>query len=152
MSINLEDPDGGLRAQVAAGIVDVFVYVVVLNLFIEYFPQVLSESFTLSLLAAVLLKGILELVLLAEKLLKARFGQSSSRVGKVVGVLLFWAVLVSSKFVVLESVAVIFGGRVRLGGFFHVVVLILALLLARAGVRRLLQTSKPPQRKAHEGS
>ena len=39
----------------AADVVDVFVYVVVLNLFIEYFPAVISESFTLSLLTAVLL-------------------------------------------------------------------------------------------------
>jgi len=30
---------------------DVFVYVVVLNLFVEYLPQVLSETFTLSLLS-----------------------------------------------------------------------------------------------------
>ena len=31
------------------------------NLFVEYFPQVLSETFTLSLLTAVLLKAILEI-------------------------------------------------------------------------------------------
>jgi len=46
----------------AADIVDVFVYVVVLNLFVEYSPTVLSETFTLSLLTAVLLEAVLEIV------------------------------------------------------------------------------------------
>ena len=45
-------------------VVDVFVYVVVLNLAIEYLPAVISEGFTLSLLTAVLLKVALELVIL----------------------------------------------------------------------------------------
>ena len=48
----MPDPDGrpdtAMEPAVAAAIVDVFVYVVVLNLFVEYLPQVISESFTLS--------------------------------------------------------------------------------------------------------
>ena len=44
-----------------------------------------------------------------------------------------------SKFLVLEAVALVFGSRVSLGGFFSVTALILTLLLCRAGVRRLLQ-------------
>ncbi len=50
-----------------AAVVDVFVYLVVLNLFVEYFPQVLSETFTLSFLTAVLLKGVLEVVIAAKE-------------------------------------------------------------------------------------
>ena len=45
-----------LNPRVAAAAVDVFVYVVVLSLFVEYFPKVLVESFILSLLTAVLLR------------------------------------------------------------------------------------------------
>lgn len=44
-------------------LVDVLVYVVVLNLAIEFLPAVISETFTLSLLTAVLLKLVLELVM-----------------------------------------------------------------------------------------
>src|SRR5215472_5001306 len=55
-----------LQPRIAAAIVDVFVYVVVLNLFVEYLPQVISETFTLSLLTAVLLKGVLEIVVAAK--------------------------------------------------------------------------------------
>ena len=39
---------------------------VVLNLFVEYLPRVISETFTLSLLTAVLLKGILDIVVAAK--------------------------------------------------------------------------------------
>jgi hypothetical protein len=43
--------------------------------------------------------------------------------------------------VVLELVALAFGSQVSLGGFWSVTGLILALMLARAGVRRLLEPS-----------
>ncbi|WP_037051223.1 hypothetical protein [Pseudonocardia halophobica] len=124
--------------RVAAAVIDVFVYVVVLNLFIEYLPQVLSETFTLSLLTAVLLKLVLEVVVAGKDRAKARFRAASGPAGKVVAGLVLWLVLVGSKFLVLEAVDLVFGASVSLGGFFSVTLLILVLLLARAGVRRLL--------------
>jgi hypothetical protein len=44
---------------------------------------------------------------------------------------------------VLEAVALVFGDAVSLGGFWSVTVLIITLLLARLGVRRLLRPSVP---------
>jgi len=134
-----EDAAEGLEPQLAAAVVDVFVYVVVLNLFVEYLPQVLSETFTLSLLTAVLLKGVLEVVVAAKNWAKARFRQASTPIGKMVAAVLLWVVLFGSKFLVLEAVALVFDARVSLGGFFSVTLLILALLLSRAAVRSLLQ-------------
>jgi hypothetical protein len=43
---------------------------------------------------------------------------------------------------VLEAVGLVFSDRVSLGGFFSVTLLILALLLSRAGVRRLLAVDR----------
>ena len=133
-----------LQPYAAAAIVDVFVYVVVLNLFVEYLPQVLSETFTLSLLTAVLLKAVLEVVVAAKNRVKARFRQASTPTGKVVAAVMLWVVLFGSKFLVLEVVALVFGDRVSLGGFFSVTALILALLVSRAAVRRLLQGPSQP--------
>jgi hypothetical protein len=142
------DQDGDaaeqLEPRVAAAVVDVFVYVVVLNLFAEYLPRVISETFTLSLLTAVLLKGVLEIVVAAKNRVKTRFRQASTPRGKVVAAVLLWVVLFGSKFLVLEVVDLIFGDSVSLGGFLSVTGLILALLLSRAAVRRLLQ--RPRQR------
>jgi hypothetical protein len=123
----------------AADVVDVFAYVVVLNLFIEYLPAVVSETFTLSLLTAVLLKVVLEVVVIAKKRVVTRFRQADTPAGKAVAAVLVWAVLFGSKFLVLETVALVFGPRVSLGGFFSVTALIITLMLARAGIRRLLR-------------
>jgi hypothetical protein len=112
-------------------LVDVFVYVVVLNLFIEYLPFVISETFTLSLLTAVLLKFVLEVVLVAKNRVKARVKGAATPGAKLVTVLMLWAVLFGSKFLVLEAVAIVFGSRVSLGGFFSVMLLIILLLLVR---------------------
>lgn len=124
----------------AAHVVDVFVYVVVLNLAAQYLPRVVHETFTLSLLTAVLMKLVLEVVVRLKDGIKARMKEAPRAAGKVLGGLALWAVLVGSKFVVLELVAVAFAGRVYLGGFFAVTGLILVLMVARAGVRRLLVT------------
>jgi len=140
----VEDHADQVEPRFAAAIVDVFVYVVVLNLFVEYLPKVISETFTLSLLTAGLLKGVLEIVLAAKNWVKARFRAASTPTGKVVAAIMLWAVLFGSKFLVLEVVDLVFGDRVSLGGFFSVTALILCLLLARAAVRRLLR--RPYQR------
>jgi hypothetical protein len=39
MTDQVEDAAAPLDARVAAAVIDVFVYVVVLNLFVEYFPR-----------------------------------------------------------------------------------------------------------------
>ena len=118
--------------------VDLFVYVVVLNLAIEYVPSIISESFTLSLLTAALLKVALELVILAKDRVLGWLRAATTRRVKVLAALSLWAVAVGSKFVVLELMDLVFGDAVSLGGFVQVTLLIMALLLSRAAVRRLL--------------
>lgn len=126
------------RRPSAADVVDVFVYVVVLNLAAEYLPLVITETFTMSLLTSVLLKAVLEVVVAIKDRIKVRMKASTTAFGKVTSALLLWLTLVASKFVVLELVAFFFGESVKLGGFWSVTALILVLMLARAGVRRLL--------------
>ena len=121
-----------------ADVIDFFVYVVVLNLVIEYIPSVISESFSLSLLTAALLKLALEVVLLLKGRILTRFHAATTRRGKSVAALLLWVVAAGSKIVVLELVDIVFGSSVSLGNFFSVTLLVLALLFSRAGVRRLL--------------
>ena len=136
----METPERtGIRGWVTpADVVDVFVYVVVLNLAVEYLPTVITETFTTSLLTALLLKVVLEVVVFFKNRVKARFRAATTPVGKGASALLLWVILVSSKFVVLEMVAWMFGGSVSLGGFFSVTGLIIVLMVARAGVRRML--------------
>ena len=76
--------------------------------------------------------------------IKRRFKAARTPLAKVAAGLLLWALMVGSKFVVLEVIAFFFADRVSLGGFFSVTLLILALLLARLGVRRLLAVDAAP--------
>jgi hypothetical protein len=119
-------------------VIDVFVYVVVLNLAVEYFPSVISETFTLSLLTALLLKLALEVVLRIKSRVLARYRAATTPRGKVLTAGALWVVAAGSKFVVLWLVDLFFGDSVSLGGFIPVTILVVCLLLARGGVRRLL--------------
>ena len=121
-----------------ADVIDLFVYVVVLNLAIEYAPSVISESFTLSLLTAALLKIALELVILLKSAILTRLRAADTRRAKLAAAMSLWVVAAGSKLVVLELVDLVFGDAVSLGGFIPVTLLVLALLVSRAAVRRLL--------------
>jgi hypothetical protein len=121
-----------------ASIASRLVYVVVLNLAIEYVPSVISEGFTLSLLTAVLLKVTLELVIRVKNTILDRLRVATTRRTKVVAALSLWVVAAGSKLVVLELVDLVFGDSVSLGGFIPVTLVVFALLMSRAAVRRLL--------------
>ena len=131
-----------VRAE-PADVVDVLVYVVVLNLAVEYVPSVISEGFTLSLLTAVLLKLVLEVVVLVKGRVVGRFHHARTPTGRVAAVVTLWLVAVGSKFVVLEVVDLVFGDSVSLGGFFSVTLLVITLLLSRLVVRRALFPDEP---------
>ena len=121
-----------------ADVMDVFVYVVVLNLAVQYVPSVISETFTLSLLTAVLLKVALEAVIFLKSKLLGRFRAATTRVGRWASGALLWVAAAGSKIVVLELVDLVFGDAVSLGNFVSVTGLVVALLLSRGAVRRLL--------------
>jgi hypothetical protein len=140
--VRASDPTDAPGAAVPAVVLDYLVYVVVLNLFEQLVPSVITESFSVSLLTAALLLLVLHVVVRVKTPLKARFRASSAGSGKVLVGLTLWLVLVGSKFVVLELVDLVFGDRVSLGGFVSVTALILVLLLARDLVRQALARAR----------
>jgi hypothetical protein len=147
--VPVTDPTAAPEVAVPTIVVDYLVYVVVLNLFVQFVPDVITESFSVSLLTAALLLVVLHVVTLVKKPLEARFAGSTVGAGKVVAGLALWLVLVGSKFLVLELTDRLFGDRVSLGGFFSVTALIVLLLFARSLVRDLASRAEratPPGR------
>lgn len=116
---------------------DVLVYTVVLNLFVEYLDAVIIESFTVSILTAVLLKILLDIVMRAEHGVKQFFGAKEGAVYSVLGTVSLFAVLFLGKLLILEAVDLVFGDDVELGHFFEVVALVLALMITREVFRRI---------------
>ena len=105
---------------------DVLIYIIVLNLFVEYNPKVMIDSFTISIFTAVLLKILLEIILKLEHQVAAFFEGR-----KVLQIFFAWIILFGSKFVILEIVDIVFGEHVELGKFVDVIVLVIALMVAR---------------------
>ena len=133
-----ESPRPRVRRLDPLHVVDVAVYVVVLNLAAEWVPAVIAESFTTSILTAVLPKAGLGVVLPVETWVMRRIPGLATPTRPVVSVGVVVLVLPGSKFVVLWLEDLLFGDAVSLGGFWSVTALIFALMGARWGVRRLL--------------
>lgn len=129
----------------AIDLVDILVYLVVLGTFSQLFPAVISESFLLSLLTAILLKVVLELVAWVKGKAISRLRSDGGAARRAVGLIVLLLIMPGSKFLVLELVDLLFGDAVQLGGFFLVTLLIVVLMVARGGVRRLLT---PPDAEA----
>ena len=108
------------------------------------FPAVITESFLITLLTAVLLKLVLEGVVWAKTRLLGRLRPGQPGPQRVVSAVTLLLFLPGSKFLVLELTAIVFRGSVHLGGFFLVTALIVVLMLARAGTRRFLEPRTAP--------
>ena len=92
----------------------VLVDLTVLNLFVEYWDRMVIDSFTISLLTAVLLQVLLKATLAIEHRIAGYFQARSGPGALVVRVLATWALLFGSKFVILEAVDIVFWRSRRL--------------------------------------
>ena len=111
--------------------IDVLVYTVVLNLFVEYVDSIVIDSFTVSLLTAIVMKLLIDLINYVVALAKGYFERRGSTLATVLFGLSAWAIMFFSKIVILEVVQIIFEEDVDLGGFVNVLMLVLAMMVAR---------------------
>lgn len=120
-------------------LVDVFAYTAVLCTFTQLFPQVLSESFLTSLATAVLLKLVLEVAVRLKTSIVSRFKNADSARVRVLAAISLVSVAAGSKGLILWLTDVVLGDAVYLGGFFSVTLLVVTLMLTRAGLRLLMK-------------
>jgi hypothetical protein len=120
----------GFLSWVSAVLVDI----VVLNLFVEFVHTIVIDSFSISILTAVLLKLMVDAVKGLEHSVSAYFTAKEGAVWKPVRFLAVWLVLFLSKFVILEAVNVVFGDHVELGSFIEIVGIIVTMLAANAAL------------------
>jgi len=107
------------------------VYTVVLNLFVEYVDSIVIDSFTISILTAVLLKALLDAIVGLEHRVAGYFASREGTVYRVLGGVSVFAILFLSKFLILEVVDLVFGDHVELHGFVEIVSLIVAMIVTR---------------------
>ena len=116
---------------------DILVYMVVLNLFVEYRSAIVIDSFAISILTALLLKVLLVVITHGKKTVWKWARSKDSRPYTVVGAFGVWAILFLSKFVILEAEDFVFGDLVELGTFVDVMLLVAAQVVTRELVRRI---------------
>jgi len=119
----------------------ILIDLLVLNLFVEYSSKVSVDSFTTSLLAAILLQILLKVTIAIEHWVGAYF---KSKPGKLMTFLRYfcaWLVLFGSKFVILEALSFAFGDKVRFEGRFHglltLIVVVVVMLVAEEVIVRI---------------
>ena len=110
---------------------DVLIYLLVLNLFVEYNSKIVIDSFTISIFTAIVLKILLEIILKFEHLVGSWFKARSGKIWKILQFISMWLILFLSKFLILEVIDFIFGEHVELGKFLDVIILVISLMIAR---------------------
>lgn len=120
-------------------LIDVLVYIVILNLYIQYSTAKVIDSFTISILTAILLKLLLVAITAGKYRVWTWSKSKDARTYTILGVLGVWAILFLSKFVILEAVDFVFGDQVDLGSLIDVMLLVATMMIVREAVHRLYQ-------------
>ena len=119
----------------------ILIDLLVLNLFVEYSKKVSVDSFTTSLLAAVLLQILLKVTIAIEHRVGAYFKARPGGLMKFLRYFCAWLVLFGSKFVILEALSFAFGDKVRFEGRFHglltLIVVVVVMLVAEEVIVRI---------------
>jgi hypothetical protein len=116
----------------------ILIDLVVLNLFVEYSEHVAIDSFSISLLAAVLLQVLLKLTIAVEHKVADYFNAKSGGFAKFMRFFCAWLVLFGSKFVILEALTFAFGDKVYFGGPFHGIVVLIIVVVVMLVVEELV--------------
>jgi len=116
---------------------------VVLNLFDEYSDSVSIDSFTLSLLAAVLLQALLKATIALEHQVAVFFKGRAGGFNTFLRYFGAWLVLFGSKFAILEALSFAFGDSVRFEGAFHglvpLIIVVVTMLIVEEAIVRLFR-------------
>jgi len=108
----------------------VLVYTVILNLFVEYSDAFVIDSFTISVLTAIVLKAFLDIIIRLEHRVAAYFKARDGAFYRLLGIFFTFSILFLSKFAILEAIDIIFGEHVEISGFIPLVALIIAMLVS----------------------
>ena len=127
------------QQRFASWMTDVLVYIVVLNLFVEFVDTIVIDSFWISILTAILLKLMLDSLVGLEHRVAGYFRAREGRLYKVLGSLSIFSILFLGKLLILETVNLVFGDHVELGHFIEVVALIIAMMGTRAAMQAIYE-------------
>ena len=110
---------------------DVLIYIVVLNLFVEFVDAIVIDSFYISILTAILLTALLDVLVVVEHGVHGYFEKKEASYFRIISIVATFAILFTSKLLILEIVNFVFGDHVELGHFLDVLLLIITMMVVR---------------------
>lgn len=110
----------------------------VLNLFAEYWSRVTMDSFSTSLVAAVLLQVLLQATLALEHRVAQLFVERKGAFWTAMRFFCAWLILFGSKFVMLGAIDRVLGEAVHFAGAMHGVVAFLVVVAAMLAAEEAL--------------
>jgi hypothetical protein len=110
----------------------------VLGLFVEYWEHVQADSFTIMLLAAVVLQVLLKLTIVVEHRVASFFNARPGGFNKFMRFFTAWLILFGSKFVILGALVLAFGDRISFSGPLHGVVALIVVVVVMLVVEAVL--------------
>ncbi|MCW8929848.1 MAG: hypothetical protein OQL19_06385 [Gammaproteobacteria bacterium] len=119
-------------------ILALLVNLVSLNLFNEYWDYVLIDSFSISLLTAIVLASLLKLTIIVEHKMATYFKSKSGLAFKVIRWLSTWAVIFVAKLIILKVISLSFGEHVVFSGPVHGLVSFIVVVTAILVLEQLI--------------
>lgn len=116
----------------------VLIDLTVLNLFNEYWENVFIETFSISLLVALLLQVLLQLTIVIEHRVAEYFKKKTTLKAKILRALSTWAILFSSKLIILEAINLSFGKSIVFSGPIHGLVAFIIVVIAILSAEQIL--------------
>ncbi len=107
----------------------ILIDLLVLNLFDEYWNHVVIESFTISVLVAILLQVLLKFTIKIEHIVADYFNSKPGNFMKFMRYFSAWAILFVSKLVILEAINMAFGDKVQFTGPWHGVIAFIVVVM-----------------------
>ncbi len=116
----------------------------VLNLFDEYWDYVFIESFTIALLAAMLLQFFLQVTIKVEHHIAGYIEAKSESRTKLLRILSAWGIIFISKVVMLEAINFFFDDTLLFTGPIHglvaFIIVVTAIIVAEQGIMRIYKS------------
>lgn len=116
----------------------ILIDLVVLNLFVEYSGKVFVDSFTTTLLAALVLQVLLKLTIACEHKVLDWFKGRGGAWMTFLKYVSAWLILFGSKFIILQALIQLFGDKVRFEGRWHGIVTLIVVVVVMLVVEELI--------------
>ena len=137
MPVSIEAPTSRQRLFVRY-VTGTLIDLLVLNLFVEYSGKVFVDSFTTSLLAAILLQVLLKATIALEHWALDLFKSLKGGWWTFCKYFVAWLILFGSKFVILEALAQAFGKKVHFDGRWHGMITLIVVVVVMLAAEEIL--------------